>query len=141
MMSTGSSKFVDGMMFTLVFIYLGSYFMPSHWGARCSGEAPPLGSVVLVLFYIVWTFYSVSTIKNDPMLNLKDTPWKDLLKITKNLSLKEYEGEFNHDEMILAQRQMYMITTGLNLIIQILLIGWKIISYVKKFEFDDSVKA
>tara|TARA_B110001450_G_C17611455_1_gene477465 strand:+ start:738 stop:1034 length:297 start_codon:yes stop_codon:yes gene_type:complete len=36
---------------------------------------------------------------------------------------------------------MYMITTGLNLAIQILLISWKIISFVKKFEFDDSVVA
>lgn len=34
-----------------------------------------------------------------------------------------------------------MITTGLNLLIQVALIGWKVISFVQKFEFDDSVKA
>jgi len=75
------------------------------------------------------------------LLKLKDTPWKDLILTAKNLSLKEFSGEFNQEEMVLAQRQMYMITTGLNLVIQILLIGWKVISFVKKFEFDDSVKS
>ena len=34
-----------------------------------------------------------------------------------------------------------MITTALNLVIQVLLISWKMISYVKKFEFDESVKS
>tara|TARA_B110001450_G_C17611455_1_gene477464 strand:+ start:348 stop:737 length:390 start_codon:yes stop_codon:yes gene_type:complete len=104
MMHSDKSKFKDFMMFALVFIYIGSYFMPSHWGAMCSGHAPPLGSVALCLFYIVWTFYSVNQIKNDPMLKLKDTPFKDLVLVAKNLSLKEYSGEFNHQEMILAQR-------------------------------------
>ena len=104
MLRQTNSKFVDFMMFMLVFIYIGSYFLPSHWGAKCSGEAPPLGSVALMLFYIVWTFYSVGTIKNDPLLKLKDTPWKDLIITAKNLSLKEYSGEFNQEEMVLAQR-------------------------------------
>ena len=36
---------------------------------------------------------------------------------------------------------MYMVTTVLNLIIQILLLGWKLISYIQKYEFDTSVIA
>ena len=34
-----------------------------------------------------------------------------------------------------------MLTTFGNVIIQVLLLSWKIFSYVKKVEFDDSVKA
>jgi len=117
-------------MFTLVVIYVGSYFLPSHWGVRCSGQAPPLGAVVLGVFYMIWTFYTVSVIRNDPLLKIKDSSWRELVIMAKNLSLKEFEGEFNHQGMVLAQRQMYMITTGLNLVIQVLLIAWKVISFV-----------
>jgi hypothetical protein len=72
MMSAKRSKFVDFMMGTLVVIYIGSYFLPSHWGVRCSEHAPPLGTIALTLFYIVWTFHSVSSIRNDPLLRLKE---------------------------------------------------------------------
>jgi hypothetical protein len=34
-----------------------------------------------------------------------------------------------------------MLTTALNLVIQILLVAWKTWSFVAKLEFDDSVKA
>lgn len=130
MMSSKPDRFVDFMMFTLVVIYVGSYFLPSHWGVRCSGQAPPLGAVVLGVFYMIWTFYTVSVIRNDPLLKIKDSSWRELVIMAKNLSLKEFEGEFNHQGMVLAQRQMYMITTGLNLVIQVLLIAWKVISFV-----------
>ena len=70
---------MDFMMFVLVLIYVGSYFLPSHWGVKCSVDAPPLGSVALGIFYIVWTFYSVGVIRNDPLLNLKNQSWKELI--------------------------------------------------------------
>ena len=102
MVNQKNSRVVDIMMFMLVAIYGASYFLPSHWGVRCSAESPPFGSVILVLFYIVWTFYSVNTIRNDPMLKLKEQSWKEIINVTKQLSLKEFEGEFNHEGMILA---------------------------------------
>jgi hypothetical protein len=102
MVNQKNSRVVDVMIFTLVAIYVGSYFLPGHWGVKCDADAPPLGSVALGLFYIVWTFYSVNTIRNDPMLKLKEQSWKDLINVTKQLSLKEFDGEFNHEGMILA---------------------------------------
>ena len=102
MMSSKPSKFVDFMMGTLITIYVGSYFMPSHWGVRCSAEAPGLGSGLLVMFYIVWTFYTVNIIKNDPLLKMKDQKWSEFIAVAKRLSLKEYEGEYNHQGMVLA---------------------------------------
>ena len=65
----------DIMMFMLVVIYIASYFLPGHWGVRCDADAPPLGYVSLGLFYVVWTFYSVGKIRNDPMLKLKEQSW------------------------------------------------------------------
>ena len=62
-----------------------------------------------------------------------------MITMSKTLSLKEFEGEYNHQGMILAQRQMYMLTTAGNLVIQSLLIGWKVFSFVAKLEFDESV--
>ena len=62
-----------------------------------------------------------------------------MITMSKTLSLKEFEGEYNHQGMILAQRQMYMLTTAGNLVIQFLLIGWKVFSFVAKLEFDESV--
>lgn len=104
MMSSKSSRCVDFMMFALVVIYVGSYFLPSHWGVRCSADAPPLGYVALGLFYVAWTFYTVTIIKNDPLLKLKEQSWKELIAMAKQLSLKEFEGEFSHQGMVLAQR-------------------------------------
>ena len=104
MMKTQSSKFVDFMVFVLLVIYVASYFLPSHYGVKCSQDYPPLGSTILVTFYIVWTFFTVGTIKNDPLLKVKEQTWKDLWETTKRLSLKEYEGPFDHEEICIAQR-------------------------------------
>lgn len=55
--------------------------------------------------------------------------------------MKDHTGkiEYDHGKMILAQRQMFMITTIIVLIIEVLLIGWKLGSYFWKFSFDDAI--
>jgi hypothetical protein len=103
-MKTKSSRFVDFMVFLLLVLYVVSYFLPSHYGVKCSVDLPPLGSTVLVTFYIVWTFFTVGTIKNDPSLKVKESTWKELWETTKRLSFHEYEGEYDHDTMCTAQR-------------------------------------
>jgi hypothetical protein len=77
------SRVVDFMFFILIAIYVGSYFLPHHWGVKCSKTAPPLGSAMLGIFYIIWTFYTVCTIRNDPMLKLKEQSWKELYLMAK----------------------------------------------------------
>ena len=72
MMSSKSSRFVDFMIFCLIVIYIGSYFMPKHYGVRCDGDSPPLGTMVLVTFYIVWTFFTCKMIRDDPTLKIKE---------------------------------------------------------------------
>jgi hypothetical protein len=79
MMSSKKSRFVDFMMIMLAAIYIGSYFLPGHWGVKCSPDAPPLGTLTLCLFYIVWTFYTVSNIRNDPILKLKEMSWAEFM--------------------------------------------------------------
>ena len=83
MMKAKTSWFVYFMAFLLIGIYVGSYFLPSHWGVKCSVDAPPLGAAMLGLFYIMWTFYSVCKIRNDPMLKLKEQSWKELYAMAK----------------------------------------------------------
>ena len=102
MMKTTSSKFVDFMIVLLITIYIASYFLPEHWGVKCTTYSPPFGSILLVSFYIVWTFFTVGTIKNDPLLKVKEQSWKELWETTKRLSFHEYEGEYNHDNMTIA---------------------------------------
>jgi len=53
---------------------------------------------------MVWTFYVVYTIKNDPLLKLKEESRKSLYETTKRLSIHEFEGEYDHGNMVLAQR-------------------------------------
>ena len=117
MMQSKSSWFIDLMIFILIAIYVSAYFTPKHYGVRCTQESSPLGSLILCVFYMFWTFYTVRYIRNDPLLAVKKQKMGDLWATTKQLSLHEFEGEFNHDNMVLAQRQMFMITTVINLLI------------------------
>jgi hypothetical protein len=78
MMSSKSSVFVDFMIFCLLVIYIGSYFVPTHWGVKCDEDNAPYGLGFLSLFYIVWTFFTVRSIRNDPLLALGDKSWKEI---------------------------------------------------------------
>jgi len=104
MMDTKSSKFVDFMIFILISIFIASFFLPSHYGVKCSKQSAPMGPLFLCLFYMFWTCFTVKVIKNDPLIALKDESNKSIYEKTKQLSLHEYEGEFDHDKMLLAQR-------------------------------------
>ena len=77
------------------------------------------------------------------MLALEKETMKTMALKTKDLMLKDLSGkvEYDHGKMILAQRQMFMITTVIVLIIEILLIGWKLGSYFWKLSFDDAIKS
>ena len=79
-------------------------------------------------------------IRNDPLLHLKQESKGTLWATFKQLCLHEFSGDYDHYNMILAQRQMFMITTFFNMILQVLLIGYQIFSFVFTFAFDDSVK-
>ena len=141
MMSTKSSWFVDFMIFCLILIYVGSYFMPEYYGVKCTEVASPLGSLVLCVFYMIWTCFTVKVIRNDPLLHVNQETYGSLWETTKKLSFHEFEGEYDHKQMVLAQRQMFMITTVINLVIQVLLITWQVLTSVLGFQFDDSVKS
>ena len=130
MMSSRSTKFVDFMVFLLVVIFTGSYFMPDHFGAKCSQDAPPMGPLYLTIFYILWTCYTIRTIKNDPLIDIENQTRASMWATFKQLCLHEFEGDFNLNDMLRAQRQMYMITSIFNLILQILLIVWQFISFI-----------
>ena len=51
---------------------------------------------------MVWTVYTVKVIRADPLLAMKEHDYGDLWATTKQLCLKEYEGEYDHHGMILA---------------------------------------
>ena len=89
----------------LTIIYVGSYFLPSHWGVKCSDTSAPLGSMLLGLFYGFWTIFVVHTIRNDPMLKLENESLKSLGLKAFDL-MKDHTGkiEYDHGKMILAQR-------------------------------------
>lgn len=117
MMKSKSSLFVDFMIFCLIAIYIGAFFVPKHYGVKCTSESAPLASLVLCIFYMFWTFYTTYTIKHDPLLAIKKETWRTMYDKTKQLSIHEFEGEYDHGNMVLAQKQMYMITSIINLII------------------------
>ena len=117
MMSSESNWFVNFMIVLLIGIYVGSYYAPYYYGVKCDEDHAPYGLVALTVFYIVWTMVTYRLLKNDAMLDLKNKSWKNLYERTKQLSLKEFEGEYDHEGMVKAQREMYMITTVLNLVI------------------------
>jgi hypothetical protein len=102
MMDTTGGWFVNGMIAVLVIIYTVSYWLPEHYGVKCTPTNSPLGSVLLCVFYIIWTIFTVYHIKNDPLLKIKETSTKSLFRTASDLCLKEYEGEYDHHGMILA---------------------------------------
>ena len=131
------------MIALLSFIYVVSFFLPSHWGVMCSRKSAPLGFILLGMFYFVWTIFVVKVISNDPMLALHEETSKTMAVKTKNLLLKDVTGEAEYDsaKMVLAQRQMFMITTIMVFFVEITLICWRVGSYFYKLEFDEAVKS
>ena len=104
MMHTHSSKFVDFMIFMLIVLYTGSYFMPDHYGVKCTKDAAPLGPLVFCIYYMFWTFFTIKVISNDPLIDIHHETKASFWATVKQLSFKEFEGEFNHTTMVLAQR-------------------------------------
>ena len=104
MMSAKSSRFVDFMIFMLISLYTLSYFMPDHYGVFCTKDYAPLGPLVFCLYYMCWTFFTIYVIKNDPLIDVEHNSRASLWETTKKLSFHEYEGEYNHNTMVLAQR-------------------------------------
>ena len=105
-MDSKSSRFVDFMVAILIIHNIGSYFLPDHYGVRCTNNSPPMGPLFLVLFYGIWTCFTICKVKNDPLIahyyedNELERPtfWAN----AKQLCLHEYSGEFDHSKMILA---------------------------------------
>jgi len=102
MMRSESSKIVDFMVLCLIIIYIGAFFVPKHFGVRCTDESSPLASLVLCIFYMFWTFYTTYVIKHDTLIDSENKSWGELYRTTKQLSLNEYEGEYDHKSMVLA---------------------------------------
>ena len=71
MMSTSSNKGIRIMGICLIVSNIGSYFLPDHWGVRCSQQAPPLGPAAFTIFYIIWTVFTIKVLRADPLLALK----------------------------------------------------------------------
>ena len=48
--------------------------MPSHYGIKCSKDHAPMGSIVLLFFYMFWTVFVTNIIRNDPLIkeSIKD---------------------------------------------------------------------
>lgn len=42
--------------------------MPAHYGIKCTKGHAPLGSIVLLMFYVVWTVFVTYIIRNDPLI-------------------------------------------------------------------------
>jgi hypothetical protein len=105
MMNKGQNKVLFFMTFILTTIYVGCYFLPSHWGVKCSDTSAPLGSMLLGIFYGLWTIFVVHTIRSDPMLALEKESLKSLGLKAFDL-MKDHTGkiEYDHGRMVLAQR-------------------------------------
>jgi len=82
-MNSKSSWFVDLMIFCIVIIYIGAYFVPKHYGVKCTDESAPFASLILCIFYMFWTFFTVYTIRNDPLLAVKKQSMGEMYKTTK----------------------------------------------------------
>lgn len=102
MMKTENGKFVNFIFFLIIAVYIASYFLPEHYGVKCTEHAAPMGCAMLCVIYVIWTCFTVHHIKNDPLLKTKEHSYHDLWDTTKRLCLKEYEGEYDHESMILA---------------------------------------
>ena len=114
MMSNGQNTILYVLCFLLGLIYGVSYVMPLHYGIRCTPDHAPLGSGVLLFFYMFWTFFVTYIIRNDPLLieSLKEKETENGrrtsitsskgMQMTKDLLLKTYKGRFNYKKMLLA---------------------------------------
>ena len=63
MMSTESNKLVKVMVSIIVVTYVVAFFLPKHFGVKCSNEAPPLGPTAFTAFYMVWTFFTIRQLR------------------------------------------------------------------------------
>lgn len=68
MMSNRQNGFLYFMIFILGAVYFASYFMPEHYGIKCTPDHAPLGSIVLLFFYMTWTVFVTHVIRNDPLI-------------------------------------------------------------------------
>jgi hypothetical protein len=115
MMSNSQNTILYGLCLLLGIIYSVSYIMPQHYGIRCTEGHAPLGSGVLLFFYMFWTFFVTYIIRNDPLLieSLKETEFETRersdsggrskrYRVTKDLLLSSYKGKFNYKKMLLA---------------------------------------
>jgi hypothetical protein len=59
MMSAHSSRFINFMIFTLIFGYFISYFLPDHYGIYCTNSSAPLGPLIFCIYYMLWTVFTV----------------------------------------------------------------------------------
>jgi hypothetical protein len=96
MMKSESSKKVDFMIFCLIAAYTAAYFIPKHYGVRCTEESPGLASLTLCVFYMLWTCYTTYCIKHDTLIDSEHKTWRELYETTKKLCLHSYEGEYDH---------------------------------------------
>lgn len=76
MMDSKSSKFIDFMVFMMFVLYTGSYFMPDHYGVKCTKDCAPLGPLIFCIYYMIWTCFTVRVIKNDPTLDMEHQTWR-----------------------------------------------------------------
>ena len=109
-MGEGGNMFLKMMGGLLTTIYIISFFLPSHYGVRCSLHSSPMGYLFLGVFYLVWTIFVCRVILNDPMLAMREENFKSLAKKAKDLALTHHHEHYDHAKMVLAQRQMFMYT-------------------------------
>ena len=68
MMDSKNGWFVNFIIFMVIAIYISSYFLPEHYGVKCTEHSAPLASLALCVIYIMWTIFTVKVIRNDPLL-------------------------------------------------------------------------
>lgn len=59
MMDARSSKFINVMIALLISFYIIAFFLPDHYGVRCTDNSPPMGPMLLCVFYGVWTCFTI----------------------------------------------------------------------------------
>jgi len=83
MMSSESGHFINFVIFMIIAIYIASYFLPEHWGVKCTEKSAPMASLALCAIYIIWTVFTVKVIRADPLLATKEHSYGDLWETTK----------------------------------------------------------
>jgi len=78
MMNTTSGCFVNFILFCIIGIYIASYFLPEHYGVKCTEHSAPFASLALCIIYIIWTIFTVRHIRADPLLAVKEHSYGDL---------------------------------------------------------------